>query len=208
MMYAVVAAGFVWFGADYLKRVKSVFLRIIAFPVIAGLVLLIGMAVISGLGEAAGGRYQDFDSMIETAIIIQDDLKKDYYGGQSFDIGYIEPSLGGVARVAPKAIIAGLFRPYLWEAGSPFMLISGLENFALLLAFIIIIVRFKKFRFLKVTLGEPFVLAIFILAIIFSFTIGLTISNFGSLVRYVIPATMLMGVVLVIAFYKNENDKK
>ncbi len=203
MLYAVLASGLVWLGFANVGRIKSAFLRTVAVPLVVLVLFVVGSSAIASLGAVAGDRYEDIDTMLETAAIIQNDLKQDYYGGNSFDIGSFEPTLAGALKMAPKAVIAGMFRPYLWEARSPLMLFSGLENFALLIAFLLLGLRYRKYRFFKQTLNDPFILSIFILALTYSFAVGLTTSNFGALVRYVIPATMLMGIVAVRAFTRS-----
>jgi hypothetical protein len=42
-------------------------------------------------------------------------LKRDYYGGNSFDIGTFDPTIQGIIGKAPKAIMAGVYRPYIWD---------------------------------------------------------------------------------------------
>ena len=39
------------------------------------------------LGQIAGGYYSSVDKLMEHAVVVQDDLKQDYYGGNVFDIG-------------------------------------------------------------------------------------------------------------------------
>ncbi len=194
MLYATLGAGSLWLILNYARSIQSKFLTIVALPII---ILIIGSGaylVFRQLGAVAGDRYDDVGSMLETAWIIQDDLKKDYYGGNTFDIGTFEPTIPGVLKMAPKAINAGLFRPYLWEAKTPFMLLSGLEN--LVLVFLTLYSIFKG-GLIKTLRKDYFLLSILTLSLMLAFSMGLTTANFGSLVRYVIPVTLFYGVVIV-----------
>lgn len=202
LLYATLGSVFIWVGFASLKTIKSKFLRTLALPIIIAVFWIIGTALLTQLGQYAGNRYTDVDAMLETAKIIQDDLKKEYYGGNTFDIGSFEPTLPGVLSKAPQAIMAGLFRPYLWEARSPLMLVSGIENLFLLLTFFIVLIITRIIGFFKSLKKHPFLLSVFTLAISMAFMMGLTVANFGSLVRYVIPVTMLFMVVLVVFFNK------
>ncbi len=142
--------------------------------------------------------------MLETAWIIQDDLKKDYYGGNSFDIGTFEPTLSGVLGKAPKAIVAGLFRPFVWEGQGALMLLSGLENLILLLLVAWVLLKTGPFRFFSRLYHDPLILSLFVFALTFAFFVGLTTANFGALVRYVVPGKLLMVLVVVLTYKKDK----
>ena len=85
------------------------------FPAVIAAVWIFGSTIIVQLGDVIGGRYASFESMLETASIIQDDLRKEYYGGNRFDIGTFDPTIQGIIGKAPQTITAGLFRPFIWE---------------------------------------------------------------------------------------------
>ena len=91
-------------------------------------------------------------------------------------------------RKAPVAIFAGLFRPTLLDVRNPVMAISALENTALMLFLLYILFRVGPLGFAGHVFSRPMILFSFVFAIFFSFAVGLTTSNFGSLVRYKIPA--------------------
>jgi hypothetical protein len=189
-------SGLIWVGFSAIKSIQSTFLRTIAFPFIILLVWVTGATIIAQTGTVAGQRYSSVDAMLETAQIIQDDLRKDYYGGNSFDIGAFEPTFSGVLSKAPQAIVAGTFRPFLWEGNGVLMLLAGFENMALLLLVFYLLVKMRIFRFFTSLGKDPFLLALFVLAITFAFTVGLTTANFGALVRYNIPVKVSLVLVL------------
>ncbi|MBK6836643.1 MAG: hypothetical protein IPG89_21260 [Bacteroidetes bacterium] len=50
------------------------------------------------------GQYK-IDNVLDKAATTQKDMKADYYGGKSFDIGEYDATAGGVAAKAPVAIL-------------------------------------------------------------------------------------------------------
>ena len=75
------------------------------------------------------GVYGDVDTAIQQAQVIQEDLlREEQYGGNNYNLGQLDGSVGGLLSVAPVAIFTALFRPLFWEIGSPTMLLSALEN--------------------------------------------------------------------------------
>ena len=146
-------------------------------------------------------------NVMDKAIVTQQDLKSEAYQGSSFDIGVIDPTIPGMLKLAPKAINAALFRPYLWESNNFAMLLSGIENFILLAVTIILIIRLRVFYlFLLIFRHHVLFFSVFF-SLFFAFSVGLSTSNFGSLVRYKIPA-MPFFVASLLIIIKSYNDLK
>jgi hypothetical protein len=200
IFYALLAGVLIWAIVHYTHRIKGAFLRFVLMPVLSLLVLGGGVFAFSQLSGAVGGYYSDVDAMAEQAAVIQEDLTQDYYGGNSFDIGDFEPTMGGMLSKFPQATAAGLYRPYLWDSATLFMLLSGLENLVLLLLTLYIILRVGPFRFFRQMAEDPFLLFCFAFAIILAFFIGLTTANFGALVRYRIPLLPFFVFALTIVY--------
>lgn len=194
--FTAALASIIWLAFNIINKAKTGLMRTLIFPIIAVVAWLVGVGVFSQFGSLANSRYQSIDAMIETAVIIQDDLRKDYYGGNSFDIGEFSPTLGGMLSKAPQAIVAGIFRPFLWDVRNPLMLISALET---TIIFIIIISLFKNFgirRFMAVIMRNPFLIAAFVLMLTYAFFVGITTANFGALVRYRMPVLVFLALIL------------
>ena len=200
IFYVAMASGLVWLTFSALRQIKSTFLRTIGLPIFLLIAWSFGALIFIQTSSLSNSRYASIDAMLETAWIIQDDLKKDYYGGNSFDIGTFEPTIPGVLKKAPQAIIAGMFRPFIWEGEGVLMLFSGLENLVLLLIFVWILLKTKIIGFAQQTYKDPLLLSFAVMLITFAFFIGLTTANFGSLVRYVIPVKMLLIAVLILLY--------
>lgn len=186
VLFALFLAFFVWFGFTYLYKVKNKVLRVIILPIVMVVMSVVALYGMTTLGNMLGGKYASVDAMVESASLSQYDLKQDYYQGQSFDIGGYD-DVNGAVSVAPLAIIAGLYRPFLWEVRSAAMLFSGVENFVLLLIsiYVILVVGLKKtYQLINENL---FFLYCLIFTLLLACGVGLSTSNFGALVRFRIP---------------------
>jgi hypothetical protein len=199
IFFALMAAILIWTIIHYTRSIKGKLLRFVLMPILSLLVLGGGIFAFSQLSKSVGGYYSDLDTMAEQAVVIQDDLTRDYYGGNTFDIGDFEPTVAGMLSKFPQAVVAGLYRPFLWDSASFFMLISGLENLVLLLLSLYVVFMVGPKHFFRKTGNDPFLVFCFVFAIILSFFIGLTTANFGSLVRYRIPMLpfFVFGLLMV-----------
>ena len=205
IFYVTIGSGLIWVGFAAVKAIESRFLRTIAMPFIILITWAAGVAILAQTSTMASKRYSSIDAMLETAQIIQDDLRKEYYGGNRFDIGAFEPTVRGVLSKFPVAVTAGLFRPFLWEANNILMLLSGIESVLLMLLILYLIIKTKVLGFFKAVFSDTFMISLLIFAITFAFFVGLTTANFGALVRYRIPVLPFLFIVLFNAVYKNNN---
>jgi len=205
IFYVTIGSGLIWVSFSAVKSIKSTFLRTIAMPFIILITWAAGVAILAQTSTMASKRYSSIDAMLETAQIIQDDLRKEYYGGNRFDIGAFEPTVRGVLSKFPVAVTAGLFRPFLWEANNILMFLSGLESILLMLLILYLIIKTKVLGFFKAVFSDTFIISLLIFAITFAFFVGLTTANFGALVRYRIPVLPFLFIVLFNAVYKNNN---
>ncbi len=208
MFYVAMGSGLIWLGFYYLHSIRSGFFRVVALPIVMLIIWLSGLGIFMQTSTQASSRYASVDAMLETAWIIQDDLKKDYYGGNTFDIGSFEPTIPGVIKKAPQAIVAGLFRPFIWEGDGILMIFSGFENLFLLLLFVYVFLKLRVVHFFSSIYKDSFILSIFIMAITFAFFMGLTTANFGALVRYVIPVKVLFIIITILLLYEPKRVKK
>lgn len=202
------ASALAWFSVGQIHKIKNRFIRVILFPLLTTMVFGVGVFFYQTYGELLGRHYSSVDVMLERAVVIQDDLKKDYYGGNTFDIGHFEASFSGILSKFPQAILAGLFRPYLWEVQSPLMLLSALENIFFLAIVLYLLIRVGIWRLMKNIFSKPNLITFcFLFSVSLAFIVGLTTSNFGSLVRYKIPTIPFFLSMLIIMYIKKQEDK-
>ena len=176
-----------WLNSAYLKKIKNIFLKILIFPLISVIILLIGLYVFQNLSSLMGV-YGEVDTALEQAQVIRSDLlRTDQYGSNNYDIGKFDGSLISLLSVAPNAIFTALFRPFLWEIGSPTMVFSAVENFILIIFTFFTLIRVSPFTVLRTLIKEPFLFYCLIFSILFAFGVGIAGTNFGAMVRYKTP---------------------
>lgn len=198
---ALMPGSLIWLNFERLQGIQSRFLRIMALPVLLGAISLGGIIILTQLGGAFG-KYSSLDKVLETAVVTQQDLKRAEYQGASFDIGAFDPTVPGIISKFPAAVTAGLFRPFIWEARNPVMFISGLENLLFLVFTIRLFFSFGLFGFFSTIGRNPLLMFSLVFSIFFAFSIGLTTSNFGSLVRYKIPCEPFYLTTLFALYYE------
>lgn len=173
---------------QWTKNIKNRVISVVIGPslIIAG--VFIGILFLSVL-KSSMGTYSTVEGAIAKAQINKQDLtRSEQYGTHSFDIGNFDASIGSMLRKAPNAIIAGIYRPFLWEVGNVVMLISAIENTILLFVTFYILFKAGLRRFLSVVAKDSYVLFAITFSLIFAFSVGLSTANFGALARYKIPA--------------------
>lgn len=125
-------------------------------------------------------------------------------GSSSFSLGVeFDGSLSSLARLAPAAIIATLYRPFIWESRKLSTLMSSLESLALMIFTIIVIYRVGLLSFFKSVISQPIITYCLFFSLIFALFVGATTLNFGSLVRYKIPAMPFYVCGLFLVLYLN-----
>ncbi|MDA3868010.1 MAG: hypothetical protein PF489_14865 [Salinivirgaceae bacterium] len=208
ILFALVGGILVWMLFHFMSRLKSVFFRILILPLLAVMFFGLGQYIIFSLGSYVGSYYSSMDALLEKAIVTQDDLTRDYYGTNSFDIGELDPSLGSIFSKAPKAIIAGLYRPFIFEANNSVMFISGIENSFLFFLLLWVIFKVGFARTISIMFDRPVILFCMAYSVLFAFSVGLTTANFGALVRYKIPLLPFYVAALYIIYHIGMEKKQ
>lgn len=207
VLVAMVPGAAIWFAHGRILKIKSKFIKYSIYPIAITLFLSIGIYSLSRLSSSLGD-YASMDKMVEKAKITQEDLKRgEQYGQNYYDLGTIENSPSGLAKLMPQAIIAGLYRPFLWEARNPFVALSGLENFYTLFLTMSILIRTRIFKVFSYIGKDPVLIFSLLYTIMFAFGIGLASANFGALVRYRIPGLPFLMLSLFILDFYLKNKK-
>jgi hypothetical protein len=199
IFFAILPGSLIWFVVLRINKIKNEFARAIFVPVFIAFGFLAGLFILKSIGSYLGG--YSLEKIIKTASGAQQDLKQSYYGGNTFDIGDYEPTVGGLLSVSHKAIFASLFRPTIFDARNIVMFISSIENAFILLFCIYLLIRLKVYRFFGLVSSHPLLLFSFIFSIFFAFSVGVSVSNFGTLVRLKIPCIPFFLSSLVILNY-------
>ena len=85
------------------------------------------------------------------------------------------------------AIIATLYRPFLWESKKLTTLLSSFESLAIMIFTLLVFFKTGPGNFIKAIVRDPVILYCILFALLFALFVGATTANFGSLVRYKIP---------------------
>ena len=200
---ALLPGSLVWVFSHRLYKIRNTLIRILIIPFIFVLCVFGGYYLLDNL-KGYMGKFA-IDKVATTAAVTENDLKQDYYAGHSFDIGAFENTPIGYIKIFPKALIAGLFRPFLWEVGNAVMLLSGLENAYLLYLALLVFKRSNPVTLFKRILTEPMLFFSFSFSIFFAFAVGLTTANFGALVRFKIA---YLPFIVCVFYILSEKRKK
>ncbi len=181
---------FVWLYLKKVKRVRKTGPGFATIPILA--IIFLGAALTASIFVST--EEYSINSFARKAAITAYDIRYGWGsrtgGDGGYDIGMPDGTLKGTLKLLPAAINASLFRPYLWEVRNPLMLLSALESL-LIFTLTLKVVLGKKIRRIR---QDPFLVFCLVFALLFAFAVGVSTSNFGTLMRYKIP---LMGFYLV-----------
>jgi len=196
-----------WTSFSRIQKIESKVVRVLFLPVVLS---ISGFVLVSFYTSSAGGRYGSTQEALETASIIRKDLQRtEQYGDNYFDIGEVDPSFSGMLAKFPIAVVAGLYRPFIWEARSPIMILSGLENLFLLIFTIYSLIRLRIIGLFASTFKDPILTLCFIFSIFVAFIVGFTTANFGALVRYRMPILpFFISYFIILSYLSNENYRQ
>lgn len=160
--------------------------------VVGGFVLL--SQALSGGSEA---EFLEQNSIFQEAAITQRDFAVNVtYGTNRYSIGEIEYTPLGLLQAGPFAIVAGIFRPFIWESLSPSLIFNGIESTLFIYLIFVFFSKggMSKFRMIQ---NHEFLLFSISFVLIMAFVTGLTAGLFGVLVR--LRAPLLPFAIMLLA---------
>ena len=169
---------------------------------------IIGLVVVGGkLQTEMFGEY-NVESVAYKSFVTRDYLFRisNEQDGSGYTLGDFDPTLMGMLEQAPAGVNVTLFRPYLWEARKPIVMISAIESLLYLIFTIVAIVRNNPIRMVQRILADETLQFCLVFTLIFAFAVGISTSNFGSLVRYKIPCLPFYTTFLIILFYPPKQE--
>lgn len=206
VLQAYLPAALVWVAVGNFKHIRSLALKIMLVPFAIAIVFISAYYTVEKVGED-DSRYA-ISKIAETAKVTAYDIR--YWSGRDAGSGYSLGELDGtflsMARLAPQAINASLFRPYLWEVKNPLMLLSAMESL-FLFGFSLFVIFKKKIKVFSAFSNANVLFAI-IFSISFAFAVGVSTFNFGTLVRYKIPLLPYFLVALILILDYSKIDRK
>jgi hypothetical protein len=208
IFFALLPGVIFWLSNNQIKKINHKITRSLVAPFFIGAAIFAGYFALNQMGDSLG--LYKVDSVLDRAVIVQKDMKAEYYAGKTFDIGDFDASITGVLSKAPVAIFSGIFRPGIWDVRNVVMLVSSLENTYLLLLTIFLLIKLKFFGFFKMIRQNPILLFAMLFSLFFAFSVGLTVANFGSLVRLRIPELpfFVAGLFMMRHLYEKQRGAK
>lgn len=203
ILLAFIPALALWVVFMYSDRVKSGFLKFV-IKISLILITVLGFFILSEKFSEELGSYS-LENIAKTA-----ETTRSYVYGQSgdegsgYDLGEIDPSIFGLIKVFPKALMIALYGPFFWQAKKVIVLLNSIEATLFFILSIRIIVRIGFVKIWKVIKSDPNIQFFLVFTIIFGFAVGLTSGNYGSLSRYRIPCLPMFGLSLLLIYYKAE----
>ncbi|WP_375416595.1 hypothetical protein [uncultured Hymenobacter sp.] len=187
ILLCFVPAALLWVFNENNARIKNPTARLLAKPVFFGLGLAVAFVAVTNLTK--GNDQYDLNKIGERSKINSDYLYRVSVSqnGSAYNLGAQDGTVGGMVKLAPKAIGTSLFRPFLWEARNPVMLLSALEAAFFLVFTLRIFFRTGVIATIRLVAQTPLLTLCFVFALAFSASVAISSSNFGTLVRYKIP---------------------
>jgi len=209
ILVGLVPAVIVWIVHRLAGRIKGGIMRTAAVPLLIVFGILFGYAFMVIMGDAL--QEYKLDTILEKAVVNQKDLKSDYHKGNAFDIGEFDPTVEGITGKFPIATFSAIYRPMIFEVNNVVMLFASIENLIILIFTLRVLIYVRFFRFFKYLAQNHLLFFSFCFSILFAFSVGLSTSNFGSLVRYKIPCIPFFVATLYIvrhlhSKYRENND--
>lgn len=195
VLYITIVSLILAYSSAIAKRISSggqavIFVRLII--VVGGF-----STIIMTLSSNSESEFLEKNAIFQEAAIIQRDFATNVtYGDNRYSIGDIQYTPVGLLLASPFAVIAGIFRPFFWEALSPSLIFNGMESllFFYLLFLFIRKAGIKKFRLIQ---NNELLLFSISFVLIMAFVTGLTSGLFGVLVR--LRAPLLPFVIILLS---------
>lgn len=200
----------IWLFLIYSKKIRNKQLRRLSMPVFV--MIMLGCSYILALTIGAQVEKYSFDNIMKTVEGSQSWME--YTGeksGAGFNLGDIDYSTpSGLLKAIPLAINATLFRPYIWEAKKPILMLSSLEGLLFLLFTIYTLVKVGILNTFRLSFRDPSLLFCWVFSLAFAFAVGFSTFNFGALARYKIPCLpfYLLALFILLDYSKRSRRRR
>ncbi len=187
ILLCFLAATFALVSSQLLRKIRWRLVKAFVAPMVILIAAIGGYQAVLSVGE--GNARYSIESLQYTAESTARWLAYvgESQGGSVYTLGDFDFSFAGILRKAPLAIWTSLFRPHLWEAGNPLMLLSALESLFFLALTGLVLFRIGAVKTIRQLISNPVTLFCLVFCLLFALAIGISTYNFGSLMRYRIP---------------------
>lgn len=205
ILFTFLPAMLIWVYLKLKGSINNPVLKFVSIPVLISLIVLFGYFAITNLA-ANSVKYNSVESVTHRIGGFHTDHGS-RESGSTYSLGTIEYTPVGILKKAPESINVTLFRPYLWEVGSPVMLMTAFESLAFLLVTLFIMVRSGPLKFVGKFFSNPEVILCIVFTLLLGYIVGFMSLNFGALARFKIPLLPFFAMALIIIL-KGDRAKK
>lgn len=160
--------------------------------------------ITEALGKFAGEGITESIKSYQERYAAQENFSESNFSlGVEFD-----GSVMSLVKIAPAAVVATLYRPFIWESKKLSTLMSSLESLAMMLFTLYVLLKAGIFGSLKAFIKSPMIMYCLMFSLVFAIFVGSTTLNFGSLVRYKIPCLpfYLIALFLILDYHRNKKS--
>jgi hypothetical protein len=148
------------------------------------------------------------ETFINEAKVVNLDLTNNViYGNKKYSLGDIEFTPLGMVKAIPVTLLAGVYRPFIWESLNLSLILNGLESLLLLFLTIRFFVVTKLKERIKLIQNTEFLIFSLFLVLIIAYIAGYTSVLFGVLVRIRAPLIPFLLLLLLVRSNLKERNK-
>lgn len=176
--------------AHKLQKVRVPLAKYLLFILIVGSMVFTFVSTYDSYSDELDAyAIENLTSSIETLNHVISIRTVEQGAASNFNLGAeFDGTFSGLIKIAPYAIIATFFRPFIWETTKISQLMAAIESLILIFFTIKIILKTGPIRSFRYTISDPLILFCLSFALVFALFVGASTLNFGTLVRYKIPS--------------------
>ena len=196
MLFTVLASLMLAMSVRMLKNYRESFVILMTLRLIIIIISVGGFLIfLRSQGDVLAKTATSY--LTEAEITQGDFANNETYGEHRYDLGITDFSPTGMLKVAPQAILTAMYRPGIWEARSPLLLISGLETSVFIYLTLLFFFKGNFLKKIRTIRYNEFLVFSLLFALILAYFAGFTSGLFGVLVRFKAPLLPFLLIVLV-----------
>jgi len=193
----------IWVISLKFYAIPSFTVKFFLTPIFIGLISLSGFMMLKTISET----FQElsFEKLVDKSKGFQS--WHTTLQGSAYSLGDIDYTSNALVSKIPASLTVTFFRPFLWEAGKPIIILSALQSLFFLLTTIYLILKMRVIYFFSSFFKSPQAIALMGFSLFYGMVVGFTSYNFGALDRYKIPclSTYMLALLFILDKYNHIN---